>query len=684
MVYRFAAGQRSDAKPSSSKMADKYCCFLHPRKDHQLRELTDICSECRLSFGFPLHQRPITIARYTVERAAGRGFYAVTYRAKGAPFNRPFALKVIPKAIYAFFEKDFVAECNKHYELQQNTQHLAKIEEYFDTDVDFAGRIIPCHIAVMEWIEGSTLHDILRNTVEIEATQIAQISLDLLSLLHELQRGGMRHNDLHDKNIVVEINESAPHRSDRVRWDTRAVAVDFGSITDASLSGDARVGDLLNVAQHISALTSRIVGNPDRQLGVNWRLAFALDQTALSLQREPTSLRLSFPDIQAEISKLAVHRAATPVWRSTLELKAFSEHYNAQTIESAFVPELFVIPHNFHWFDSIKTPGPQVISGMRGCGKTMLLKSLDFHARAYARGDETPEAIITRIRNDGFVGVFLACAKLLDAHRTGENLHVRLLVGYALGALKIAQHLRDLRRDSVDPQFASIIADRLGKCLSGIHGLEKVTTEYALEEFLVVTHLTLGQAGQGISLSASPSVVFPIFADVIRLIAPEVFGRAHVLYLLDDVSTRFISEGTISELISALLFSNEKCSFKFTTEAQTLELVLKSPGRIERASQGRDYTVFNLGAEVSFLIRGRGREGRQFIAEILDRRRHFYTRHPVVEPSVVLGDQQLTDIAASIGDAFGNPERRKKIYWGISALTSLCVGWACLEKVDTI
>jgi len=39
-----------------------------------------------------------------------------------------------------------------------------------------------------------------------------------------------------------------------------------------------------------------------------------------------------------------------------------------------------------------------------------------------------------------------------------------------------------------------------------------------------------------------------------------------------------------------------------------------------------------------------------------------------------LGDQRLSDIATAIGRAFENPEGRKRIYWGLSALTNLCVG----------
>jgi|GEM_PF-1157169 len=655
-------------------MADKYCCFLHPKKDYVLKELQDLCPDCNNPYGFPLEIFPKNIRNFSIENAAGRGFYGVTYRALAGRFGEPKAVKVIPKSIYEFFGKDFEAECRSHYDLAQNTEHLAPIEDYFDEEIEFGEAVIPCHVAVMKWVEGDTLFAMLEGKKVSEASVAAQISLDLLTLLDELQHGGKRHNDLHDKNIIIEHNENAPRRTDRIHHQFRAVAVDFGSIDDASLSGDSRIGDLENVGKHIRSLTQKIRNHPASESDLNWRLAFALDQTARSLLRDPTSQRLSFSDLRSEIETLAIHRARVPVWHSSLELKSLSEHYNAQTIESAYVPNLLVLPADSTWSNQVQSPGPQVISGMRGCGKTMLLKSLDFHARAFRGRQESSSDVVSRLKKERFVGLFLACAKLLDQSSSApNNLHVRLLVGYALSALRISQHLRDLDRDLVDARFPNYIASSLDECLSESIKAPENISEFKLEELLVRTQLRLAQEDY-LKLKSSPSNVFPIFADVFGKISPDVFGESHILFLLDDVSTRFISEETISELISALLFSSEKCSFKFTTEAQTLELVLKSPGRIEKANQGRDYTVFNLGSEVSRLIRGKGSSGKKFVSDVLKKRGKYLLHEVRATPVQILGDQYLSTIAASIGKAFEKPEGRKKIYWGLSAVTNLCVG----------
>jgi hypothetical protein len=653
-------------------MGDRLCCFLHPKSEDVDRLLTDCCPQCNRPFGFPLTDRPATIGRYTVVDSLGRGFFGATYKAVHGPFENPVAIKVIPKEIYILFGKTFSRECEDHRQLAANSEHLTKIEDYFDRDVTFGEIRIPCHVAVLQWIRGDTLSKVLSQPEAIDATQTAQIALDLLTLLLELRKGGKRHNDLHNKNIVISVNEDAPDRLDRVRSDTIAVAVDFGSIGDASSSGGGRIGDIRYAGMHIRDLTQRILRNPGQESDLNWRLAFALEQTTRILLREPTSQRLDFTDLKSEVFNLAIHRSLTPVWRSALELKSFSEHYNAQTIESAYVPNLLVLPPHVSWIDSIKAPGPQVISGMRGCGKTMILKSLDFHARAFRNEGEAAAEVIAKVKKDRFVGLFLACAKLLDPESNTTSLHVKLLIAYAHAILKAVQNLRDLQADLVDPRFAQAITNAIEQSLAKTK-LPRLRTEYELEEFLVQTQLRLGHE-DFLSLSANPAAVFPEFSRLLGKIAPDIFGGAHVLFLLDDVSTRFISENAISELISALLFSNEKCSFKFTTEEQTLELVLKSPGKIEHARQGRDYTVFNLGAEVSRLIRKTPADGRQFIADILNRRRHYYFRHPNVDATTILGDQRLSDIAMAIGRAFERSDERKRVYWGITAITNLCVG----------
>jgi hypothetical protein len=98
-------------------------------------------------------------------------------------------------------------------------------------------------------------------------------------------------------------------------------------------------------------------------------------------------------------------------WRQPLTLASFGSAYNALTLEPWHVPALLIDPAGT-WLNQISTPGPQIITGMRGCGKTMLLRALQFHARASQARGESAEAVVGRISADGYMGLFVSAQRL--------------------------------------------------------------------------------------------------------------------------------------------------------------------------------------------------------------------------------------------------------------------------------
>jgi hypothetical protein len=120
------------------------------------------------------------------------------------------------------------------------------------------------------------------------------------------------------------------------------------------------------------------------------------------------------------------------------------------------------------------------------------------------------------------------------------------------------------------------------------------------------------------------------------------------------------------------MFSHEQCAFKITTEAQTLELVLHSPGLVEKARPGRDYQPFDLGEQINQKLNGP--DGKGFIADVLRQRAAKLQTHPAEVPRDVLGDCPLEDIARTIAASAKDAPAKKSVYYGLSGLTALCVG----------
>lgn len=660
-----------------------YNCFLHPAhttSGQAEQSLDDTCPECGRPYGFPLVSAPIDIGDYRITGSLDRGFYGVTYCAERGALRRRWVLKVVPKAVYAFFQKDFAEECRVHHEVSAGTQHLVDIVDAFDQDVDFDGTTVACHVAVLEFVEGVPLSEYLAQPEAIPASEIAQIAVDLFRLLAELERKRRYHNDLHDRNIMIQRLGPSEGRAGELAERVRVVAVDLGSIADQSASNSdvRRLGDLGSIVEHLLASRDLLLSRPDALSDLDYRLAVLLDEVAHSLQTKRAFQRP--PDYASLIDQVRQgYQSITSPWVRPPALARFNEAYNAQGLHPWYVPRLLVDPDGA-WEATASGKDPLVITGMRGCGKTMLLRALQFHARAWKHvgaaveaGSSQADHLLIRLREDGYVGLYVSCTRLLDTVDGDDGPHepyARLYIAYAREALRAVRHLREVLPDQVAPLYWSALADVVTGHLRGSDELRGAASAVALEHMLTRQLAALERGDSGHELTASPAVAFPALAEALLACAP-MWSAASVLFLLDDVSTRHIAESSVADLLSTLLFTSPHCGFKFTTEAQTLETLLRSPGLIEKARPGRDYESLDLSGMVSRQMNQRGAD---FIESILTRRAAEFANHPDCSPSVLLGSESLEDIARAIASGKETSRTRKGVYHGMRALVAICVG----------
>ena len=661
---------------------NRLCCFCCPAEDYSEKSLKDSCPKCGRKYGFPLFDAPAMIQDYRVVRPLGRGFYAATYVAERGALNAKSVLKVSPREFFEFFpNKNFEDECQTHAKVAEGTEHIVGIRDMFDSDVTFGSTKVACNVAELTYINGKPLADYLELETDLSATAAAQIAIDLFNIRHELQNKGVNHNDLHAGNIIIESLGSDARRAGAVDGSIRAIAIDLGSIADTSKSdsGKSRLGDLHWIAVHLKSLVDKLLRDPDRISDLDNRLATALQLILQSIspsaenQRTPAAADF-IKQIEDAYYRVTQHWRP---WREQLRLTAFNDSYNAQTMQAWHVPHLLVDP-NGQWLNSIRSPGPQVITGMRGCGKTMLLRALQFHARAAQRESEPDSEILERLKDDKYVGLFVSAQRLLD--RLGEksgpaqDSFVRLFVAYGLEAVRAVQHLQDIHEASVSKVAHKNIAEVIDGHLKVSGDLTSAASAYDLESRLTRLLISLSRGGGGQSLTTHPNAAFPSLGEAIRRCSP-IWQSAQVLFLLDDVSTRYLSQTGIETFLSALLFQDPSCAFKITSEAQTIDLGLKSPGEIHPARIGRDLSVFDLGAEVYGKIKKPGKgNGPDFVEEILKQRAKHFAGHPQDNPKILLGDVPLETIALEIGGSASNSRSRKEVYRGITVLAGMCVG----------
>ena len=664
----------------------KYCCFFCPEKDYSEKSLDDACPTCGRPYGFVLKQHPKQILEYKIVKSLGRGFYAAAYIAETTTglVVRKYVIKISPTGFYSYFGKDpFEDEVQLHVELAENAAHVVGIIGGFpNKTVEFSddqGTRLTCHVTVLDYVEGPLLKDYISGAVPASVAEICQIIVDLLIIRSEFEANRLKHNDLHTENLIVKKLRPEARRLNVICDSIRVVTIDIGSTSDESMSSEQRFGDARFIAAHIDALLSQLLREPLSLSDRDFRIALSLQGVAQWLQSPGQNVRIpNVDDLTIELNE-AYYRASRPwrPWREPLTLKKFDDHYNAQTLASWYVPKLIVDPGN-RWIDEITKPGPQIITGMRGCGKTLFLRALDIHARIAENDDEPVEEIIKRIKTDGFVGLYVSAQRLLDLRPQSlskiEYRLSRLFISYALQATRALLHLGDVAPEAIAPNAHSKLASAVANFVSGADDLRQSISIEDLEHRLTNILVFIVNDTNKYAVRAAPTEVFTQFADQF-LGCSEVFRSSSVLYLLDDISTRYFEIDKIEGLLSALLFQSPSCAFKFTSEWQTIELGLKSPGREHPIREGRDITLFDLGAHVHSDINSPGNKGKTFVSDILQKRAELNPSYSFsASPKDVLGDVSLEQIAREITVSKKTSRKRREVYRGLSCLANVCVG----------
>lgn len=663
----------------------KYCCFFHPEYSREERKITDKCPICHRPYGYLLEHKPREIEdpksgdKYVVDKAISRGFYGLTYL---CTVNRiipeQVLLKVIPANVYDFFKKSFKDECIMHATVAKNATHLVKLSRAFDANVEFEDEDKPmkCYVEELQYINGPSLREYLEDKNHTDARIYAQITIDLLEMWNEFFQKYEYHNDLHLDNIMVEQLTDDRRRPDSIYDRIRLIAIDLNSVSDGSASDVVtnRIGDRQYIANHINRISDKLRHSYNNVIDMepsDYRIMmamkkisqiFSIPSQATDQPEVPELIRLLKNEFDSDISY-------SP-WLQTFTLTSLSDAVNAQTLSSCYVPKLLIDPDG-QWIKKISTQSPQLITGMRGCGKTMLLKAIDIHARIESQ--DKSQHVFYNIQNDNYIGIMASCSEIIalpDIKREGIT---KLILLYAIEILRAARHVSDIDPEKVKNEYHKIVAKALESIFSMDFAESVLMSESVFERHITGLAIFVEEFCTSYPLRAKCRAAFETLADAANSVSP-LFKNKKVLFLLDDVSTRYINVDRIGELLTELLFMSERCAFKVTTEMQTI-YNFKSPGNIELSQIVRDYEHFDLGADVYDRIRN-SNKAKDFIEEIINKRLSVY-RGAAFIPSkleALLGNNSLKNLANYIIDHHSTTSERSMTYYGATALASLCVG----------
>jgi eukaryotic-like serine/threonine-protein kinase len=186
----------------------------------------------------PGGHRRILAERYELGEVIGRGGMSTVYRARDLSLDRVVAVKV---AMDPLLERDPVYAAR----FKREARAAAAISHPCAVTVFDAGADGPTRYIVMEYVEGGSLAELLREEKPLEPARAAHIAEKVADALEAAHAAGIVHRDIKPGNVMVGFG-------DRVK------VLDFGI---------ARTADAVTLTQTASVLGTAPYMSPEQAMG---------------------------------------------------------------------------------------------------------------------------------------------------------------------------------------------------------------------------------------------------------------------------------------------------------------------------------------------------------------------------------------------------------------------------------
>jgi len=142
--------------------------------------------------------REFTLGSYTVLEELGAGGMATVYLCEHRRMKRRVAVKVLPSKMAA--NPSFVARFYREAQIVAQLDHPNIVRAYDAADED--GR----HFLAMEYVEGSTLHEMVKGRGPLSALQAMHYMRQAASGLQHAYEKKVIHRDLKPSNLLVDLS----------------------------------------------------------------------------------------------------------------------------------------------------------------------------------------------------------------------------------------------------------------------------------------------------------------------------------------------------------------------------------------------------------------------------------------------------------------------------------------------
>lgn len=615
---------------------------------------------------------------YPKEFISSSGYKSVVWKGVDE-YDEPVVIKFATYEDY--MERSFLEEASRAAKLR-GYLHFA---HFYDTELielqlskDVKKKFV-CFIE--EWIEGQTLEEFIQKN-EITPSFIVNYVKEICNALNILKELNFRHDDLHLGNVMI-----AYPKKGAISRDFTVKVIDLGSLKpyDAPLTKDK--GDHGMFTEHLIILCNAMLFSSNRQrkplCSMQRRFRKEIIPLLNSMLEEDRQIALFEPSKILSQFENASTRAKYPYKDIELKLENPFDYISAEHIANdRLLVNLFA--DSCPWAKEVTSPNPVLLTGPRGCGKSMLFRRLSLKALLFKSPDD--------IKNSQIAGFYIPCSAELRNRFgwiTSETLSKRFqkeIIHYfnLLLCREVVQTLLLVsQREDSDTLFG--LGDIQGK---EIHAFltEKLNIkeerrlrlqgvspfEHLLEVIEFEMDFCYEQFLKGFNLE--PTIPISFLADFTRFLKSKVgyLKDRIITFLLDDFSIHRISEPVQLVLNPIIWDRRSEHIFKLSAEKYGAERIFEfhnesSPtADITREFREIDCGQFYINLSDKNLLQNLI----NFAKDLLDHRLHLAGYSETSE--TIIGHSRY--IEGTLGKALRSRQKRYDQYYGLETIAEICSG----------
>ena len=586
----------------------------------------------------------VTVDSYKLVKFVGAGKIGYVYKAERTDLpGSPWAVKLI----FGELRSGWQVELNKVMGLRL-VPYVVHFHGLGPAQITHAGTTQLCQYTVWDYIPpGENLNEHLKRVGEVSTSFLVAVVERILHVLNAChERGVLRHGDLHAGNILVGDTTTAL-LDETLQRRAPVYVSDFGY--GATGAPTAPKDDYVGLA----VIINKIVGHIDypRATATDKKIIQGIREGLGKLLRDEGSERREPRELLEAV--LAIKQEA----KARGSGGGGAGGGSTPNVESATVGQFQVsemLGERWNWWEHLFVPAvparskilaldiPTVVTGPRGCGKTMLFRRLS-ERLVVECGEVTALPMRTQ-----FVGLYVNANDFADVfsrfpEEPTKDDEARLIC-YAnlcvLADLLAVQSARIGRleeppiREFLELVEGWLVAKGEVQLIEGEDRLERYRT---ILEQIKWTFLKGGKVGFPNFGEFCQHTWLPTFVQEVRKGCPWI-GERTVLLFVDDFSTPRVSPSMQRVLNRLFLQRSSQFLCKIATEAFTTFVSEDSSGK--KLQDGDDYQLVDMGEEALFLTE---EERLVFLREVFSRRLSVDPRVPAGGASLeaVLGKESL-------------------------------------------